>query len=203
LVIIYSYTNDAWTYECRFLTYRESVPSHAFLCIRRLFNDTNKMHTFNLLRVYFTFRGHLKGIVSYTGERVQWWPHRRVGIRLMICSLNLSDLILIWPFTFLLIALWLWGQLSLWEKWVPGEFPGGKCGRCVRLMTLPPSCAIVMKSGNLNFLEPPGPLQACNGTTLPFMTSYFKMENWCYVNRASPWDLRVTLDISEWDNVVP
>jgi len=24
-----------------------------------------------------------------------------------------------------------------------------------------------MKSGNLNFLEPPGPLQACNGTALP------------------------------------
>jgi len=29
-------------------------------------------------------------------------------------------------------------------------------------------CAIVMKSGNLNFLEPSGPLQACNGTDLPF-----------------------------------
>jgi hypothetical protein len=25
-----------------------------------------------------------------------------------------------------------------------------------------------MKSGNLNFLEPSGPLQACNGTTLAF-----------------------------------
>jgi hypothetical protein len=28
-----------------------------------------------------------------------------------------------------------------------------------------------MKSGNLNFLEPSGPLQACNGTALPF-TAY-------------------------------
>jgi hypothetical protein len=27
-----------------------------------------------------------------------------------------------------------------------------------------------MKSGNLNFLEPSGPLQACNGTDLPFIT---------------------------------
>jgi len=36
--------------------------------------------------------------------------------------------------------------------------------RCVRLTTLPPSCAVVMKSENLNFLEPSGPLQACNGT---------------------------------------
>jgi len=32
---------------------------------------------------------------------------------------------------------------------------------------LPPSCAVVMKSGNLNFLEPPGPVQSCNGTALP------------------------------------
>ena len=44
---------------------------------------------------------------------------------------------------------------------------GGKCGRCVRLTTLPPPCAVVMKSGNLSFLEPSGPLQACNGTALP------------------------------------
>ena len=65
------------------------------------------------------------------------------------------------------IALWPWGRLSLQRKWVPGEFPGGKCGRCVRLTNLPPSCAVVMKSGNLNFLEPSGPLQACNGTDLP------------------------------------
>ena len=47
------------------------------------------------------------------------------------------------------------------------EYLGRKGGRCVRLTTLPPSCAVVMKSGNLNFLEPSGPLQACNVTTLP------------------------------------
>jgi len=33
---------------------------------------------------------------------------------------------------------------------------------------LPPSCAVVMQSGKLNFLETSGPLQACNGTDLPF-----------------------------------
>ena len=47
-------------------------------------------------------------------------------------------------------------------------FLGGKGGRCVRLTTLPPSCAAVMRSGNLNFLEPSGPLQVCNRTDLPF-----------------------------------
>ena len=44
----------------------------------------------------------------------------------------------------------------------------GKGGRCVRLTTLQPSCAVVTKSGNLNFLEPSGPLRAFNGTDLPF-----------------------------------
>jgi len=29
-----------------------------------------------------------------------------------------------------------------------------------------------MKSGNLNFLEPSGPLQACNGTALPFFLPF-------------------------------
>jgi len=48
-------------------------------------------------------------------------------------------------------------------------FSGGKSGRCVGLTTLPPSCAVVMKSGNLNFLKPSGPLQACNGFALPFL----------------------------------
>jgi len=31
------------------------------------------------------------------------------------------------------------------------------------MTTLPPSCAVVMKSGNLNFLEPSGPLQSVTG----------------------------------------
>ena len=44
----------------------------------------------------------------------------------------------------------------------------GKGGRCVRLTTLPPSCAIDTKPGNLNFLEPSGPLSASSGTDLHF-----------------------------------
>ena len=31
---------------------------------------------------------------------------------------------------------------------------------------LPPSCAVVTKSGNHNFLEPSGPEHACKGTAL-------------------------------------
>jgi hypothetical protein len=34
-----------------------------------------------------------------------------------------------------------------------------------------------MKSENLNFLEPSGPLQAGNGTALPFITGSKRVEN--------------------------
>ena len=57
----------------------------------------------------------------------------------------------------------------------------GKGGLCVRLTTLPPSCAIVMKSGNLTFLEPSGPLQACNGTALPLPLHVSVGAIFCYV----------------------
>jgi len=55
-----------------------------------------------------------------------------------------------------------------------GVFPWGKGGRCVRLTTLPTSCAVIMKSGNLNFRENSWPLQAFNGTafTLPVCSEY-------------------------------
>jgi len=36
---------------------------------------------------------------------------------------------------------------------------------------LSPSCAVVTKSGKLKFLEPSGPLLACNGTPLPLQTN--------------------------------
>jgi len=39
---------------------------------------------------------------------------------------------------------------------------------------LPPSCAIVTKSENLNFLETSGPLRVCNGTALPLTVSKFE-----------------------------
>ena len=37
--------------------------------------------------------------------------------------------------------LWPWGWLTHWQKWLPGISPGGKSSRCVRLTTVPPSCA--------------------------------------------------------------
>ena len=43
-----------------------------------------------------------------------------------------------------------------------------KGGRILRLTTLLPRWDVVMKSGNLNFLEPSGSIQACNGTGIPY-----------------------------------
>jgi hypothetical protein len=57
-----------------------------------------------------------------------------------------------------------WGRLSLKKKWEPVLFAGGKCGRSVGLTNLP----LVLKSGNLNLLEPSGPVKTCNGVALPF-----------------------------------
>jgi len=42
---------------------------------------------------------------------------------------------------------------------------------------LPPSCAVVTKSGSLNFLEPSGPVQACNGTALPLLAQSIVAES--------------------------
>ena len=57
----------------------------------------------------------------------------------------------------------------------------GKGGRCLRLTTLPPSCAFVMKSGKINFLEPSGPHQACNGTfrSTLYIQFFGKMHRLC------------------------
>jgi len=56
-------------------------------------------------------------------------------------------------YTILPIALRPWARLSLYQKWVPGLFPGGRNDRC---LTLPRSWAILTQSWILNFLEPSG-----------------------------------------------
>jgi hypothetical protein len=78
---------------------------------------------------------------------------------------------------------------SFWSHYGPGAdsasnineyqvyFLGGKCGRCVRLTTLPPSCAV----GNLNFLEHSGPHQACNGTDLPLLTTADSLQFYTHI----------------------
>ena len=63
------------------------------------------------------------------------------------------------------VTLWPCSRLSFWEKWVPEIFPGGKGGRCLRLITLP-----LLYDDCLEIWEPQplsGPVQACNGIALP------------------------------------
>ena len=102
------------------------------------------------------------------------------------------------------IALWPWGRLSLKQKWVPGAFLGGKGGRCVRLTTLPPSCAVVTKSGNLNFLEASGPVQACNGTALPLPLPFWILFIFSYwTSIAGPSDRAAARLLRSWVRISP
>ena len=51
------------------------------------------------------------------------------------------------------------------KRWVH-NISAGIGGRCVRVINLPSSCDLVMKSRNLIFLEQFGPLQACRRNAL-------------------------------------
>jgi len=55
---------------------------------------------------------------------------------------------------------------SNWNEYQE-HFLGVKAG-VPKADNLTPSCAVVMKSGYLNFLELSGPLSACNRTDLPY-----------------------------------
>jgi len=48
---------------------------------------------------------------------------------------------------------------------------------------LPPSCVVVTKSWSLNFLEPSGPVQACNGTALPILPRW---KAYCQLSKSTP-----------------
>jgi len=91
------------------------------------------------------------------GSAVGWGTALKAGrsrVRFSMVSLEFFiDIIL--P-----AALWPWGRLSLYQKWVPGMFPAGKGGRCVGLTTLPPSCADCLEMWEP---QPPGTLRACPG----------------------------------------
>jgi len=59
------------------------------------------------------------------------------------------------------IAPWPWGRLSFLQEWLPGAFPGGKGGRCVKLTTYHHPVPLSRNLGTLtswNPLAPSGPV---------------------------------------------
>jgi len=80
------------------------------------------------------------------------------------------------------IAVAQWLSCCATNRNVAGSIPAGVSGFFVDIKSfrshyggkgyrpksdiLPPSSAVVTKSGNLNFLDPSGPVQVCNGTAL-------------------------------------
>ena len=60
-------------------------------------------------------------------------------------------------------ALWPWGRLSLQQKWVPGVFPAGKGGRCVRPTTYQHPVPLSRNLGALTSWNPLGLFRPVTG----------------------------------------
>jgi hypothetical protein len=86
------------------------------------------------------------------------------------------------------VALWPWGRLSLWHKWVPGIFLGVKRGRCVRLTTLPPS---VSRLWEPRPLTPLWAFTACYRDSFTYFYLYRRgvmPSRWlCYISMENTW----------------
>jgi hypothetical protein len=90
------------------------------------------------LYVRYNFYGACRSAVRW-GTTLQ---DGRSQVRILMVSLEFFDNLI------LPAALWPWGRLSLWQKWVPGIFTGVKDGRCVGLHV-----PTVWKSGSLILVE--------------------------------------------------
>ena len=112
---------------------------------------------------------YIGGLHRIFGTAVAQWLRRCATNRKVADSIPDGVIVQFFFHIKLPIALWPWGRLSFEQKWVPGVFPGAwrrPVRKANNLTTILGHCHEIW---NLNFLEPSGPLQACNGTALPLL----------------------------------
>jgi hypothetical protein len=75
-------------------------------------------------------------------------------------------------------ALWPWGRLSFWQKWVPGIFLGVKSGRRGGLTTLPLSVSRMSKNVGASTSRNPKGLYGLyrDNFILPYQLKHYKSE---------------------------
>jgi hypothetical protein len=106
-------------YSSRTLAAQMNVPQQQYLPKQR-----TEKKCINLSSSMYGVRG---GVVGW-GTTVQAGSSRvRISVGLFIFFVDL------------ILPPALWGRLSLWHKWVPGISRGRKGGRCLVLITWPPS----------------------------------------------------------------
>ena len=127
------------------------------------FSGRNGIYDLHQVFVFTQYRliwGHAAGGAVGWGTALQ---ARRSRVRFPMVSLELFiDIIL--P-----ASIWLWGWLSLYQKWVPGIFPRGKGSRCVWLSILLHLCANCLEIWKP---QPPGTLRACPGPSWDYLYLY-------------------------------
>ena len=115
-------------------------------------------------------RNSMSQTMGARGSAVGWGTAlqtRRSRVQFPMVSLDFSiDIIL--P-----AAIWPWGQLSLLTEMSTGNVSWGvKAAGAYGWQPYHLQVPTVLKSGSLSLLEPSGPVQACNGITLLYVTDY-------------------------------